>query len=146
MRRHRGRNSCMHEFKNRRPSKESSITEIYCLFSLTHSTVSDLVDCLSSSMCLDWKQIKSKAINQNYLIRPFHIRIPMFQIWIHKQFNSSCFQEFLCTGWKPARLEKVKYDVIENLHISIKNKEESQRQKRRDEVDGNQKLADSNWN
>jgi len=63
---------------------------------------------------------------------------------LNKQFKSSCFQKFLCTEWKSARLEKVKYDVIENLHI--RNKEESQRQEREDDIDKNHKLADSIWN
>jgi hypothetical protein len=68
----------------------------------------------------------------------------MVQILIHNQLNSSCFQEFLCIGWKSAGLEKVKYDIIESLHL--RNKEESQRKKRRDDIDRNQKLADSIWN
>lgn len=65
----------------------------------------------------------------------------MLQTLLHKQFNNSCFQKFLCTGWKSARLEKVKYDVIENLNIRYN--EESQRQKRKDDIDRKQKLAHS---
>jgi len=30
----------------------------------------------------------------------------MLQILLQKQFNSSCFQKFLFTGWKSAGLEK----------------------------------------
>jgi len=52
--------------------------------------------------------------------------------------------EIPLTGWKSARLEKVKYDVIENLNIRYK--EESRRQKRKDDIDRKQKLADSIWN
>jgi len=65
----------------------------------------------------------------------------MLQILLHKQFKTSCFQKLLRTGWKSARLEKVKYDVIENLRIRYK--EESQRQKGKDDIDRKQKLADS---
>jgi hypothetical protein len=65
----------------------------------------------------------------------------MLQILLNKECDSSCFQKFLCTEWKSTRLEKVKYDIIENLHI--RNKEESQRQEREDDIDQNQKLADS---
>jgi hypothetical protein len=57
----------------------------------------------------------------------------MLQILLNKQFKSSCFKKFLCSEWKSVRLEKVKYDVIENLHII--NKEESQRQETEDDID-----------
>jgi hypothetical protein len=72
----------------------------------------------------------------------------MLQILIHEQFKGSYILEFLCTGWKPTSLEKkLKDGIVGNLHIFvIRNKEESQRQKRREDIDRYQKLADSIWN
>jgi hypothetical protein len=61
MRRHRGRNSCVHEFQNRRPSKEVFHHQDLLSFLLDAVYSFRRFDCLSSSLCLDRKQIKTQG-------------------------------------------------------------------------------------
>jgi len=61
MRRHRQRNSCMHEFQNRRPSKDIFHHRDLLSFLLDAVYSFRCFDCLSPSLYLDRKQIKKQG-------------------------------------------------------------------------------------